>query len=143
MLVDTADRLKRLLSPARPDNTRPVVAWTSGRLSFEEFLLRWPCTIELPIDLEDADFIKETYRAILLRDPSDAEMEEHLKLLKEGASKVWLIEDLLASEELRRLDRQLRVSLGECAIIEPGKHRNDDHPTVTWPMRTVHYAPRT
>lgn len=136
MLVDTADRLRRLLSPVRPD-VRPVVAWPGGRLTFEEFLLQWPCTIELPIELEQSEFIEEAYRAILLRDPGPDEMRQHLKLMKEGASKVWIIEDLLGCEELHRLDRQLRVSLGDCVITEPNTGGGDNNPTVTWPVRIV------
>jgi hypothetical protein len=142
-LVDTAERLRSVLSPAMPDDPRPVVAWASGLLSFGEFLLQWPCNVELPTDLGDADFIKESFRAILLRDPSQAEMQQHMRLMKEGASKAWLVEDLLACEELRRLDRQLRVSLGDCVITEPGKPGNENNPTVTWPTRTDPHSQRT
>jgi len=57
------------------------------------------CEIELPLDLDDAVFLAEAYRAILLRGPQVAETDQYLRLLRDGAvSRTWIIEDLLASE---------------------------------------------
>ena len=68
-------------------------------MSFDEFLLQWPCEVELPLDLDDAVFVAEPYRAILLRGPQVAETDQYLRLLRDGAvSRTWIIEDLLASE---------------------------------------------
>ena len=46
----------------------------SGRLSFAEFLLQWPCEVELPTGLPDRAFIDAAYHVILLRAPEDAEL---------------------------------------------------------------------
>jgi hypothetical protein len=114
------------------------LAWSSARMSFAEFLLQWPCEVELPGDLDDAMFIDEAYRAILLRGPDGAEKNQYLRLLHDGvASKSWIIEDLLASEELRSLERRLRVICDGQVIIEPGSSGEEDMPAVAWPWRSA------
>jgi Domain of unknown function (DUF4214) len=128
-----AERLRFTPSPARP-NLHCNLGWPSGRMSFGEFLLQWPCEIELPADLDEAAFIEEAYRAILLRGPDAAEKDQYLRLLQNRVvSKSWIIEDLLASTELHSLERQLRVVLGGQVISEPGSSSGDDMPAVTWP----------
>ena len=107
-------------------------------MSFDEFLLQWPCEVELPVELDDAAFIEEAYRAILLRGPDVAEKDQYLRLLQDGVvSKSWIIEDLLASEELRSLERGLRVIWGGQVITEPGSSGEEDMPAVTWPWRSA------
>ncbi len=134
-LLAMAERMSAISSPAR-SNSHPDLGWPSGRMSFDEFLLQWPCEIELPIDLEDEAFIEEAYRAILLRGSQVAEKDQYLRLLQNGvASKSWIIEDLLASEELRALERRLRVICGDQVISEPGSSGEEDMPAVTWPWR--------
>jgi hypothetical protein len=132
-LLTLAERLRALPPPA-PPKPPPDRAWPSGRLSFDEFLLQWPCEIELPADLDDEAFIDEAYRAILLRGPAIAERDQYMKLLRDGAvSREWIIEDLLASRELHSLERRLRVVYGGRVITEPGSSGQDDMPVVTWP----------
>ena len=135
VLLAMAERFLDISSPATPD-PHPRPAWPSGRMSFDAFLLQWPCEIELPFDLDDADFIAEAYRAILLRGPAVAESDQYLRLLRNGAvSKIWIVEDLLASEELRSLERRLRVVWGDHVITEPGSSGEEDMAAVTWPWR--------
>jgi hypothetical protein len=131
-LLAMAERL--WASPPPPPRPHPGRAWPSGRLSFDEFLLQWPCEIELPADLDEDAFVDEAYRAILLRGPAIAERGQYLKLLRDGAvSREWIIEDLLASPELHSLERRLRVVYGGRVITEPGTSGQDDMPAVTWP----------
>jgi hypothetical protein len=105
-------------------------------MSFDEFLLQWPCEVELPDGLDHATFIEEAYRAILLRGPNIAERDQYVRLLQNGtASESWIIEDLLASEELRSLERRLRVICGNQVITEPGSSSEEQMPTVTWTWR--------
>jgi hypothetical protein len=135
-LLAMADRFGTV--PVSPGHVpRSVVAWPSGRMSFSEFLLQWPCEIELPIDLDDATLIEEAYRAILLRDPDAAEMDQYLRLLRDGVSKLWILEDLLASEEPRSLDRRLRVIYGDHVITEPGRPADAKMAAVVWPWRSA------
>jgi hypothetical protein len=127
-----AERLR--VDPSPAPATQPGRAWSSGRLSFAEFLLQWPCEIELPVELDDPVFIDEAYRAILLREPKVIEREQYLRLLRDGAaSREWVIEDLLASAELHSLERRLRVVCGDRVITEPGV----DMPAVTWPPHST------
>jgi hypothetical protein len=128
-----AERLRAQPPPA-PPQPHPDRAWPSGQLSFDEFLLQWPCEIELPADLDDEAFIDEAYRAILLRRAAIAERDQYLRLLRDGAvSRQWIIEDLLASQELHSLERHLRVVYGGQVITEPGTSGQDDMPVVNWP----------
>jgi hypothetical protein len=136
-LVAMAERLRTTPppGPAQPHRDR---AWPSGRLSFDEFLLQWPCEIELPTELDEATFIDEAYGAILLRGPEVAERDQYLKLLRDGAvSREWVIEDLLGSEELHSLDRRLRVVCGGRVITEPVSSGQEAMPAVTWPSRSA------
>lgn len=131
-LLAMAERL--WASPPPPPRPHPGRAWPSGRLSFDEFLLQWPCEIEFPADFDDEAFVDEAYRAILLRGSAIAERDQYLKLLRDGAvSREWVIEDLLASQELHSLERDLRVVYGGQVITEPGTSGQDDMPVVTWP----------
>jgi hypothetical protein len=128
----TAERLKPTLCAARI-GPHPDLAWPSGRISFHEFLLQWPCEIELTAELDDAAFIEETYWAILLREPEITEKTQYIRLLRDGvASKVWIIEDLLASEELRSLQRQVRVICGDQVITQPDSAEGQEMPAVAW-----------
>jgi hypothetical protein len=132
-LLAMAERLRAAPSPQRT-NPDPDLAWPSGRMSFDEFLLQWPCEIELPFDLDDAVFVEEAYRAILLRGSEVAETDQYLRLLRDGTvSRTWIIEDLLASEELRSLERRLRVISGGHVITEPGGSGAEEMAAVTWP----------
>jgi len=107
-------------------------------MSFDEFLLQWPCEVELPVQLDDTAFIEEAYRAILLRGPDIGERSQYLRLLQDGvASKSWIIEDLLASEELRSLERRVRVIYGSHIITEPGGSEGQETPAVTSPWRSA------
>jgi hypothetical protein len=113
---------------------RRLRAWPSGRQSFDEFLLQWPCEIEFPADFDDEAFVDEAYRAILLRGSAIAERGQYLKLLRDGAvSREWIMEDLLASQELHSLERRVRVVYGAQMITEPGTSGQDDMPVVNWP----------
>jgi len=106
-------------------------------MSFDEFLIQWPCEVELPIDLDDREFIERVYQAILLREPSAAEMGQYLPLLQNGAiSKPWIIEDLLGLQEFRAFERRLRVIWGGEVITEPGRPEAAAMPAVTWPWRS-------
>lgn len=136
-LLAMAEHFRATLSPQRSD-PHVNLGWPSGRISFAEFLLQWPCEIELPVDLDDEAFIREAYRAILLREPDLIEMDQYLRLLQCGVvSNTWVIEDLLASPELRSLERRLRVIYGGHMITEPGSFGDEEMPTVTWPWRSV------
>ena len=136
-VLATAERLKPILSAARP-GPHPDLGWPSGRMSFDEFLLQWPCEVELPVELDDAEFIEEAYRAILLRGPDIAESDQYLGLLRTGrVSKSWIIEDLLASTELRSLERRVRVICGGRVITEPGSSGEEEVPAATWPWRSA------
>jgi hypothetical protein len=104
-------------------------------MSFSEFLLQWPCEIDLPIDLDDPTFVEEAYRAILLREPDPTEID--LRLIRDGVSKLWIIEDLLASEELRSLERRLRVICGDHVITEPGRPAAAKMTAMVWPWRSA------
>ncbi len=102
----------RLATPRLPQrsNPNPNLAWPSGTLSFAEFLLQWPCEVVLRSGLSDRLFLEEAYRAILLRAPDAAEMQQWADLLQTGKfSRHWIIEDLLASSEFRDLERRVRV----------------------------------
>jgi hypothetical protein len=137
VILAMAARL-RLTSSAAPLSPYPDLPWSSGRMSFDEFLLQWPCEVELPIELDDTAFIEEAYRAILLRGPDIGERSQYLRLLQDGvASKSWIIEDLLASEELRSLERRVRVICGSHIITEPGGSEGQETPAVTWPWRSA------
>lgn len=132
-LLRLAEHL-RVPPPPAPPQPHPDRAWPTGRLSFDEFLLQWPCEIELPADLDGEAFIDEAYRAILLRGPAIAERDQYLKLLRDGAvSRQWIIEDLLSSQELHSLERRLRVVYGGQVITEPGSSGQDDMPVINWP----------
>ena len=137
VLLAMANRLRA--SPSHKRLNPPAdLAWPSGRMSFDEFLLQWPCEVELPIELDDTAFIEEAYRAILLRGPDIGERSQYLRLLQDGvASKSWIIEDLLASEELRSLERRVRVIYGSHIITELGGSEGQETPAVTWPWRSA------
>jgi hypothetical protein len=136
VLLAMAERLRRIPRPARL-SPYPDLGWPSSRMSFDEFLLQWPCEVKLPVELEDTAFIEEAYRAILLREPDIVETNQYLRLLYDGvASKRWIIEDLLGSEELRSLERQVRVICGGQVITEPGRSGQEETPAVTWPSRS-------
>jgi hypothetical protein len=65
-------------------------------------------------------------------------VDQYLRLLHTGiVSKPWIIEDLLASEELRFLERRLRVVWGDHTITEPGRSEAETMPAVTWPWRSA------
>ena len=135
VLLAMANRLRA--SPSHKRLNPPAdLAWPSGRMSFDEFLLQWPCEVELPLELDDTAFIDEAYRAILLREPNTAETTQYLRLLQDDvASKSSIVEDLLASEELRSLDRRVRVICGGELISEPGGSGAQQTPTVIWPRK--------
>jgi hypothetical protein len=137
-LLALAEHLRAPAPPPAPAKPHcDCACWPSGRLSFDEFLLQWPCEVELPADLDDAMLIDEAYQAILLRGPDIAEREQYLRLLRDGAvSQEWIIEDLLASEELHSLERRLRVVFGGRLITEPGSQERENMPAVTWPPRS-------
>ena len=131
-LLATAERLRSTLSPTRL-GPHPDLGWPSGRLSFDEFLLQWPCKVELPVELNDADFVEAACRAILLREPDITEKNQYLRLLRDGvASKSWIIEDLLASKEFRSLERSLRIIFEGQPVTGPGGPQ-EETPAVTWP----------
>lgn len=130
-LLAMAERLRSPSPPAQP-NQHPCLSWASGRMSFDEFLLQWPCEIELPPELDEMSFIAEAFKTILLREPDHAEAAQYLRLIREGVSRVWVVQDLLASEELRSLDRRLRVIWEDYVIVEPGKGADQKMPAVTW-----------
>jgi len=138
-LLATAARLRLALSPVRLNpHPEPDLAWPSGRISFDEFLLQWPCETELPSELNNAEFIEEVYRAILLRGPGITERDQYLRLLEDGiVPKYWIIEDLLTSAELRALERRVRVIYGGKVITGLGSSEEEKAPTVTWPLRSA------
>ena len=137
ILLAMAERLRASPPPQRPSR-QPGLAWPSGPMSFDEFLLQWPCEVDLPIDLNDQAFIEEAHQAILLRGPDAAELDQYLRLRQNNVvSKPWIIEDLLASEELHALERRVRVNWGGNVITEPGRPEDAAMPAVTWPWRTA------
>lgn len=134
-LLAMAERLRATVSP-RTAASKPDVAWPSGPMTFDEFLLQWPCEIELPADLSDEALVQKAYQAILLREPSVLELDQSLRLIRNSVvSRYWIIEDLLASVELRSLDRRLRVICGDRVIVEPGRSDNEKMPAVSWHCR--------
>jgi hypothetical protein len=136
-LLAIAQRLQVAPSPQRP-YPHPDLFWPSGRMSFDEFLLQWPCEIELPVGLDDQEFIEEAYQAIVLRRPDMAETRQYLGLLQNGVvSKRWIVEDLLGSAEFRSFERRLRVIWGGVVITEPGRPEAEEMPAVTWPWRSA------
>jgi hypothetical protein len=137
VLLAMAKRLRSIMPPT-PLSPYHDLGWPSSRMSFDEFLLQWPCEVELPVELDDTTFIEEAYRAILLRAPDIGERSQYLRLLQDGvASKSWIIEDLLASKELRSLERRVRVICGGQLITEPGSSEEQEMPAVTWPWRSA------
>jgi hypothetical protein len=137
LLLAMAQRLRIAPAPQRA-NRHHDLAWPSGRMSFDEFLMQWPCEVELPVDLDDRTFIEGAYQAILLRGPGVAETSQYLRLLQNrSVSKSWIIEDLLASEEFRSFERRLRVIWGGDVITEPGRPEAENMPAVTWPWRSA------
>jgi hypothetical protein len=124
--------------PRQRANQHLDLVWPSGRMSFDEFLLQWPCEVELPVDLDDQALVEAAYQAILLRQPAAAEANQYLRLLQNGVvSRPWVIEDLLASEEFRSFERRLRVVCGGYVITEPGRPEAENMPAVTWPWRSA------
>jgi len=135
-LLTTAERLRPALSPPRLA-AHFDLGWPSGRMSFNEFLLQWPCEVELPAELNDVEFIQAAHRAILLRGPDISEENQYLRLLQDGvASQAWILEDLLASKELRSLERSVRVIFRGQPITGPGTSP-EDTPAVTWLVRSA------
>jgi hypothetical protein len=135
VLLAMAERLSPTTFPVRL-SAHPDLAWPSSRMSFDEFLLQWPCEVELSVELDDATFIDEAFRAILLRAPEIAERNQYLRLLHDGvAAKSWIIEDLLSSNELRSLERRVRVICEGQVITEPGNSREEETPAVTLPWK--------
>ncbi len=136
-LLAIAQRLRAAPSLQRP-NPHPDLFWPSGRMSFDEFFMQWPCKVELPADLDDQALIEEAYQAILLRRPGVAEMSQYLRLLQDGiVSKHWIIEDLLGSKEFRSFERRLCVIWGGAVITEPGRSDAAEIPAVNWPWRSA------
>jgi hypothetical protein len=136
-LLAMAQRLRAAPPPQRP-KPHPDLFWPSGRMSFDEFLLQWPCEVEFPVGLDDQEFIEQAYRAILLRGPGVAETRQYLGLLQNGVvARRWIIEDLLGSAEFRSFERRLRVIWGEDVITEPGRPEAAEMPAVTWPWRSA------
>jgi hypothetical protein len=136
VLLAIAERLK-ITSLSQSSHPHPELAWPSGKLSFAEFVHQWPCEIRLSPELDEAAFVDEAYRAILLRGPDVDEMTQHLGLLRNGAlSRLRIIEGLLACEELHSLERRVRVIWGEQVITQPGKSADKEIPAVTWPCQS-------
>jgi hypothetical protein len=134
-LLATTERLSVSRPPAR-SNSAAEFRWPSGRLSFDAFLQQWPCEIELAAEPDNTAFVKEAYQAILLRAPNAAEADQFLRLLQKGAvSRSWVIEDLLASQELSSLERRLRVICEGRVITPPACAGEAEMPTVTWPSK--------
>jgi hypothetical protein len=84
-LLAMAERL-RPTPPSAGPSPYPNLGWPSSRMSFDEFLLQWPCEVELPVELDDKGFIEEAYRAIPLREPEIAERDQFLRLLRSGVA---------------------------------------------------------
>ena len=134
-LLAMAERLRINSLPARLIPNLHL-GWPSGRISFDEFLLQWPCEIEMPVELNGAAFVDGVYQAILLRKPESAERDQFIKLLQNRIlTRSGVIEELLASDELRSLGRKLRVILGTEVITEPGSSLEEQMPAATWPSQ--------
>jgi hypothetical protein len=130
-----AERLKPAVWPRGPHPSAKS-GWPSGAMPFDDFVLQWPCRVELPDNLNDRGFVDETYEAILLRAPLAAEMTQWLRLLQTGEiSRAWIIEELLASEERHSIERQVRVIWRGRVIAEPGIPQIAEMPSVTLPVR--------
>ena len=134
-LLAMADRLRVNSLPERHSpNLR--LGWPSGRVSFDEFLVQWPCEIELPVESNGTAFIDRVYQAILLRAPESAERDQFMRLLQNGTlTRSEVIEELLASDELRSLGRKLHVVFGTEVITEPGSSLEEQMPAATWPSQ--------
>ena len=130
-VLELAERLKSMSSPA-DRNPYTAAAWPSGEISFDEFLLQFPCEVAIPGELEDRSFVCEAIRSILLREPHPTEVEEYMNLVREGVSKSWILQDILASEELRSLDRRLRVIWNGNVITAPGNWAAAQMPAIAW-----------
>ena len=126
-----AERLRPAVCPRMPARSSEP-GWQSGDLAFDEFVLQWPCEVELPDTAADEVFVDDAYQAILLRAPDAGEREQWLRLLERRAvSRVWLIEDLLASEELRLLQRRVQVYLARAYRRRALEERK-------WKCRSLH-----
>jgi len=124
-----------LTPPPRPAS-RPDHGWPNARLSFDEFALQWPCEIELPDGPDDATFVDEAYRAILLRPPQVSEAAQCVRLLQERAvTRAWIAEYLLAAEELGLLERRLRLCCDGHVVTAPERPDDAVIPAVSWPRR--------
>lgn len=119
-------------SPRDRRNPHTALAWPSGQISFDEFLLQWPSEVHLPTELNEASFVDEAYQAILLREPNAIEVEQYLNLIQDGVSRPWILQDVLASEEFRSLDRRLRVIWSGYVITAPGNYADQEVPAITW-----------
>ncbi|MBV9825062.1 MAG: DUF4214 domain-containing protein [Alphaproteobacteria bacterium] len=132
-LMRKAARLRALI-PRQPRKSHPALAWPSGRMTFNEFLIQWPCVIQLSPNLDDRLFIEELYRAILLRPPATGEREQYVRLLRRGEiSRSWIVEDILSSRETRSLQRHVRVVIGTKVITESEDTAASQIPAVAWP----------
>jgi hypothetical protein len=130
-----AERLRINSLPARLIPNLHL-GWPGGRISFDEFLLQWRCEIEMPVELNGAAFVDGVYQAILLRKPESAERDQFIKLLQNRTlTRSGVIEELLASDELRSLGRKLRVVFGTEVITEPGTSLEEQMPAATWPSQ--------
>ncbi len=118
-LLDMALRL-RGAPPLPQPKAHLDRAWPSGPMSFDEFLLQWPCEIELPTDGSDERFICETYQALLLREASRSEIEQYCKLLSDDDGRRHsIIEDIMISEEFLSLQWRVRINQGAYVIADP------------------------
>ena len=134
-LLSLAARLTPAVRPRRPSSPGST-SWPSGPLPFDDFLLQWPCEIELPDDLGDGDFLVAAYKAILLRPPLAGEREQWLRLLQRGdIPHLRVIEELLTSPELRAIGRRVRVRWRGRVVIDPDAPETADMPAVTWSVR--------
>lgn len=140
---DRAPRDELLVMAARldhePASRSPAprrLAWPSGRLSFGEFVLQWPCRIELPADLDGDALIIEAHKAILLREPTPSELTRYRNSQRSGeVSPRRLIEELLNSSELHRLERIVDVVWGGDVLSGPGEPHSQSAPRVQWAGR--------
>lgn len=141
-LLGLAERLRLERSGAR-SNPRFRVLSVSGGVSFTEFLRQWPAEIELSTETDDAGFVAEVYRVILLRSPEIDELDRDLDLLRKGAiSRRQLLEKLLASGEFQALERRLRLVWEGEVIVGPGTSIDDrEMPAVIWPSGLTPVTP--